>query len=125
VTKSNDKLRELDRLAKQFDIAFDGLGSTKRWPDAHARHFKAIQAQGSQTYESYRDASRVTFNDQPWRSRTKQREEQVAAEARQLYSDKSNEMEWRLSLEPDILARFKHRITWWELVLTKFAQESR
>lgn len=109
---SNDKLRELDRLAKHFDIAFDGPGSTERWPDVHARHFKAIQAQGLQTYESYRNASRVTFNDQPWRSWTKQRAEQVAAEARQLHYDKSNEMEWRLSLEPDILARFKHRITW-------------
>ena len=109
---SNDKLRELARLAKEYNITFDGPGSTNRWPDVHARHFKVVQAQGSQTHESYRDASRVTFNDRPWRSRTKQRAEQVAAEARQLYSDKSNEMEWRLSLESDILARFKQRITW-------------
>ena len=109
---SKERLRELDRLAKQFDISFDGPGSTKPWPDVHARHFKAVQAQGSQTHESYRDESRVTFCDQPWRSRTRQRAEQLAAEARQLYHDKCNEMEWRLSLEPDILARFKRRVNW-------------
>ena len=109
---STKKLRELDRQAKQYNIVFDGPGSKKRWPDVHARHFTAIQAQGSQTYGSYRDASRANFNDQPWRSKTRQRAEQISAEARQLYHDKSNEMEWRLSLEPDILARFKHRVNW-------------
>ena len=49
----------------------------------------------------------------------KEKAQQIAVEALQLYEDNSNEWEWRLSLESDILSRFKYSVTWYVFRIIK------
>ncbi|KAI9653940.1 MAG: hypothetical protein M1831_005625 [Alyxoria varia] len=102
---SPEELAKLKKLARQYGITFNRLGSSSEWPSLHIDLFESITALGTVSAQSYHPVASNAYVE-PWKSQTLRRAKRLAELASKCESEGKNEQSWRLTVEPEILSRF-------------------
>lgn len=97
-------------------LGFDYLGADfhKRGQpkSPHDQHFQAINTLGETEYDQYRSEANIEAAQKPWRSEMRERARMITEFAIRCRQTQRNEMEWRLKLEHQVMARFEFEVTW-------------
>ena len=109
--RSHREYLELLEIAAQANrIQFHDTLPEERWPQAHSNHFKTIGKLGKCVYEAAHDDD-VNPQSVSSAKHMKRRARRIREAAESLLSQRANEIEWRMALEDEILARFKYEVT--------------
>ena len=100
-------------LLKKCSIFFEGPIEPTEWPNTHQSLFGAIQELGKYRYTAYEEVRKTRSTDQPWGSDILRRADRINSIAKRCYREKRNEAGWRLSLEPELFARFAVEVAWY------------
>ena len=102
---------ELLKVAAHAErIYFHDTLPEERWPEAHSSHFKTIRKLGKCVCEAAHDDN-INLQSISSAEHMKRRARRIRKAAESLLSQGANEIEWRLALEDEILARFKYEVT--------------
>jgi len=100
-------------LLNKYRISFDGPIEPSEWPSTQRVLFKDVQRLGRYTYSGYEDIRKQRSTDEPWGSGILRRADRVTSIAKKCLGERRNEAGWRLSLEPEIFARFTIEVAWY------------
>ena len=92
------------------DIDFN---DPERRPSTHDELFKDIVKLGKTEYHRYSADVTADLREKPWRWSIRQRADRISRIADRCNEGRNNEMEWRLKLEHEVMARFDFEVTWY------------
>jgi hypothetical protein len=100
---------------KKYNIIFEGsIDSVDRsiLPSNCRTVFEHLRQLGKTEFEQYRENVSADLLHQPWREQARRRAKRISALAKLCLEGRKNESGWRLSLEPEIMARFSTEVAW-------------
>jgi hypothetical protein len=113
---SNATAGEVKRqLMKKYHIHFDGPIESIDIADRPRNHeitFKHIRQLGKTELERYQETIDVDLHHRPWKERVPRRAKRIAELAKLCRQGRKNEAGWRLTLEPEVLARLSVEVAW-------------
>ncbi|KAF5558568.1 hypothetical protein FMEXI_333 [Fusarium mexicanum] len=97
------------QLMKKYNIIFDrpiDSITNPQWPSNCNIIFDHIQRLGKTVYSEYHESISADFTRFPWRQKVQQRAKRVTDIAKRCLDGRKNESGWRLTMEPEVMARF-------------------
>lgn len=108
-----EQYKQARRLMKKHRIFFEGPVEPAKWPSAHRVIFSNIRALGERKYIDHEEVRKQRSPKGSFGADALDRAARITSIADKCLLERRNEAGWRLSLEPEILARFQNDIAWY------------
>lgn len=102
-------------LIKKYNFFFDDpldINCDTPYPENCRTIFQHITQLGRMTYEDHQSNISADFRHYPWRHEVRKRAERIVHRTIRCINTRQSEGGWRLSTEPEIMARFSVEVAW-------------
>lgn len=110
------------RLMATYNISFVQPIETlekELYPQNHSSTVSDIRQLGKTEFKKYHESIDTDSRERPWRREVRNRVQRVVESAQRCRDARKSEMSWRLTLEPDVLARFSVEVGWLALAFLR------